>query len=249
MGMLAAVRLAATLTGLPERAILTHWIAETGGNWPESNNPANILYFGDPAQFRHMTESWYQNATVGVQLPSGAYLVHYNTQEDGVRAYADLLGSRAFEFIKLTRKVAWLPVHPAGGDMSSEEMAALLALGLSPWDGAHYEPETGSMGPGTSLFQDFSHTVSLLMHLTTLEHEQNSNPPTPPVTSDGSDAEGTGDVDTTPAKTYTVEPGDSLWTIAVKLYGNGEMFREIAKANGMQFPFLIHSGDILTLPI
>jgi nucleoid-associated protein YgaU len=51
-----------------------------------------------------------------------------------------------------------------------------------------------------------------------------------------------------PAKTYTVIPGDNLWSIAVREYGDGFSWTKIAKANNLVNPDLIHAGNILTLP-
>jgi len=50
------------------------------------------------------------------------------------------------------------------------------------------------------------------------------------------------------AKTYTVVRGDSLWKIAVASYGNGYKWVEIAKANKLANPNIIHAGNVLTLP-
>ena len=48
--------------------------------------------------------------------------------------------------------------------------------------------------------------------------------------------------------TYTVEKGDYLWEIAVRAYGDGFKWVEIAKANSLANPDVIHSGNILKLP-
>ncbi|OGM16572.1 hypothetical protein A2V55_00025 [Candidatus Woesebacteria bacterium RBG_19FT_COMBO_37_29] len=48
--------------------------------------------------------------------------------------------------------------------------------------------------------------------------------------------------------TYTVEKGDYLWEIAVRAYGDGYKWVEIAKENDLKNPNLIHSGNVLTLP-
>lgn len=48
--------------------------------------------------------------------------------------------------------------------------------------------------------------------------------------------------------TYTVVHGDDLWDIAVSAYGDGYKWVEIAKANNLKNPDVIHSGNVLTLP-
>ena len=47
---------------------------------------------------------------------------------------------------------------------------------------------------------------------------------------------------------YTVVKGDYLWSIAVRAYGNGYKWTEIAKANNLANPDLIFSGNVLKLP-
>jgi hypothetical protein len=49
-------------------------------------------------------------------------------------------------------------------------------------------------------------------------------------------------------QTYTVVSGDSLWAIAERFYGDGNRYREIANANGIANPDLIHPGQVLTIP-
>lgn len=46
---------------------------------------------------------------------------------------------------------------------------------------------------------------------------------------------------------YTVVPGDNLWDIAVRAYGDGFKWVEIAQANNLANPDLIHAGNVLTL--
>lgn len=48
--------------------------------------------------------------------------------------------------------------------------------------------------------------------------------------------------------TYTVVHGDTLWTVAVKTYGDGYKWTLIAKANKLTNPNVIHAGNVLTLP-
>lgn len=47
---------------------------------------------------------------------------------------------------------------------------------------------------------------------------------------------------------YTIEKGDSLWKIAVRAYGDGYKWVEIAKVNNLSNPNLIYAGNVLTLP-
>ncbi len=50
------------------------------------------------------------------------------------------------------------------------------------------------------------------------------------------------------ARTYTVEKGDTLTSIARKVYGNPAKFKDIAAANGITDPNKIKAGQVLTLP-
>ncbi len=47
---------------------------------------------------------------------------------------------------------------------------------------------------------------------------------------------------------YKVNEGDNLWDIAVRAYGDGYKWAEIAKANDLINPDLIHPGNDLKLP-
>jgi nucleoid-associated protein YgaU len=47
---------------------------------------------------------------------------------------------------------------------------------------------------------------------------------------------------------YTVTKGDFLWSIAVRAYGDGYKWVNIAKANKLTNPNVIHPGNVLVLP-
>ena len=47
---------------------------------------------------------------------------------------------------------------------------------------------------------------------------------------------------------YTVMRDDNLWTIAVRAYGDGYKWVDIAKANNLENPDLIHVGNKFILP-
>lgn len=48
--------------------------------------------------------------------------------------------------------------------------------------------------------------------------------------------------------TYTVVRGDYLWEIAVRAYGDGYKWLDIARANNLVNPNVIHAGNVLQLP-
>jgi len=54
--------------------------------------------------------------------------------------------------------------------------------------------------------------------------------------------------DTATSSTYTVRPGDDLWTISVNTYNDGYRWVEIAKINNLVNPGLIQAGDKLVIP-
>lgn len=47
---------------------------------------------------------------------------------------------------------------------------------------------------------------------------------------------------------YTVQKGDDLWNIAVRAYGDGFKWVEIARVNKLAKPDIIHAENILKLP-
>ena len=47
---------------------------------------------------------------------------------------------------------------------------------------------------------------------------------------------------------YTVVSGDTLWAIAERFYGDGNRYQQIADANGIPNPDLIHPGQVVTIP-
>lgn len=47
---------------------------------------------------------------------------------------------------------------------------------------------------------------------------------------------------------YTVKKGDHLWGIAVRAYGDGYKWTDIAKSNKLDNPNIIHSGNVLKIP-
>jgi nucleoid-associated protein YgaU len=49
-------------------------------------------------------------------------------------------------------------------------------------------------------------------------------------------------------KTYTVIKGDNLWNIAVRAYGDGFRWTDIARANNLANPRMIFSGNVLIIP-
>lgn len=60
--------------------------------------------------------------------------------------------------------------------------------------------------------------------------------------------EGASSVNEIKESTYTVVKGDCLWNIALRAYGDGEKWHEIAEANKLANPRIIHSGNVFTIP-
>lgn len=48
--------------------------------------------------------------------------------------------------------------------------------------------------------------------------------------------------------TYTVKENDTLWDIAVRAYSDGFRWEDIAKANALANPNLIHPGNVFKIP-
>lgn len=53
----------------------------------------------------------------------------------------------------------------------------------------------------------------------------------------------------TPPTSYLVVRGDNLSAVAKKFYGDGNKWVEIAKANNLAKPSVIHAGNILKIPV
>lgn len=49
-------------------------------------------------------------------------------------------------------------------------------------------------------------------------------------------------------QTYTVKRGDNLWNIAIMEYNSGFKWTDIAKANNLANPRIIHAGNVLIIP-
>lgn len=56
------------------------------------------------------------------------------------------------------------------------------------------------------------------------------------------------DMSSISGSSYTVHTGDNLWNIAERAYGDGFKWTEIATANNLSNPNIIHSGNVITLP-
>ncbi|MDD5944394.1 MAG: LysM peptidoglycan-binding domain-containing protein, partial [Clostridia bacterium] len=67
------------------------------------------------------------------------------------------------------------------------------------------------------------------------DNQTTSNTSTPASTTSGS-------------KTYTVQAGDTYWSIATKMYGNGAYYERILKANNLTENDKLREGMTLTIP-
>ncbi|WP_280233491.1 LysM peptidoglycan-binding domain-containing protein [Nocardia cyriacigeorgica] len=76
-----------------------------------------------------------------------------------------------------------------------------------------------------------------------------TNTDTPIVVEEAAAAPAAEEVPPPPApRTHTVEPGDTLWAVAERFYGDGNRFHEIAAASGIDNPDAIGVGQVLTIP-
>jgi len=50
------------------------------------------------------------------------------------------------------------------------------------------------------------------------------------------------------ARTYTVQRGEGLWDVSMKVYGTGRYVRSIAKMNRLAAPYRLRVGQKLLLP-
>ena len=85
----------------------------------------------------------------------------------------------------------------------------------------------------------------------TIVMRQWRKPETPVLAVSGSGAQTDRDTQTgaASARTYTVESGDCLWSIAQKFYGSGAQYKRLAAANpAITNPNLIYPGQVLTVP-
>lgn len=56
------------------------------------------------------------------------------------------------------------------------------------------------------------------------------------------------DGDQITSESYVVHAGESLWDIAIRAYGDGYKWVDIARVNSLSNPDVIHTGNTLTLP-
>ena len=48
--------------------------------------------------------------------------------------------------------------------------------------------------------------------------------------------------------TYVIRPGDTLYQISIRCYGNAEAMEEICKLNGISANEIIYPGQVIVLP-
>lgn len=49
-------------------------------------------------------------------------------------------------------------------------------------------------------------------------------------------------------RTFTVGAGDTLQIVSDRLWGTPEYWRALAQANGLEYPYLLVTGQVLTVP-
>lgn len=114
-----------------------------------------------------------------------------------------------------------------------------IRMGIESFE---YEERSGELG-------DFYYTIKLYewkdISPKRIVLQESSEP-----VAEVQEPERTGTPETT-TKTYTVQSGDCLWSIAKALYGNGADYTKIYEANSGTIgsnPNLIYAGQVLTIP-
>ncbi len=51
-----------------------------------------------------------------------------------------------------------------------------------------------------------------------------------------------------PVRTYIICKGDTLWSVAKKIYGDGQRWKDIAQANNIDNPTKLRVGQVLQIP-
>jgi nucleoid-associated protein YgaU len=69
-----------------------------------------------------------------------------------------------------------------------------------------------------------------------------------PIATPAQPNQNTNDKNVSTATSYTVVRGDSLWSIAERVYGDGNQWTKISKANNLKNPGIIHAGNVFSIP-
>ncbi|HSW48191.1 MAG TPA: LysM peptidoglycan-binding domain-containing protein [Candidatus Saccharimonadales bacterium] len=86
--------------------------------------------------------------------------------------------------------------------------------------------------------------VGQKISLTKIEQKKD----TPDILSDGASTSIYSENSKITSSGYSIVQGDSLWVIALRAYGDGYRWVDIARANNLSNPDLIYPGDKLTIP-
>ena len=54
--------------------------------------------------------------------------------------------------------------------------------------------------------------------------------------------------ESTLVRRHTLKEGETLWAVAMRYYGDGDMVKAICEANGIRNPYLVQAGQVLILP-
>ena len=110
--------------------------------------------------------------------------------------------------------------------------------------------ESGSSGnPGSRLAVQIDRNVVVYNSGGSSTWASGTNTDNPRPVPAAAEAAAPAPVEQAPAEQHwTVDPGDTLWAIAEKVYGDGNQYQRIADANGIDNPDLIRPGQELVIP-
>jgi hypothetical protein len=149
----------------------------------------------------------------------------------------------------LDERLAWLAVYGVdrGGDDSShlveDQLRALEAIEAGLWRIANFTWKATLRAPGDHHVVRATCTFDLTRASDPppISRAPAAPPPLPPSAPTPAPAAPAG-------RTYTVKAGDTLWVIAQRTYGNGNVWSRIADANGIRDPRRLAVGQVLRLP-
>jgi len=132
-----------------------------------------------------------------------------------------------------------IPVENVTGDVQKQETSQTQTAEAQPAETQSAQPTTQTAGTVTEISSSEEEMQN------TLESSNQQQ-------TESADAAATQDASATPAEPepqyYTIEKGDTLATISMKIYGNKDMVQKICELNNIENDNKIQAGQVIQLP-